>query len=192
MYKLVDGLIKERLLPRYKQHKLHEPGTLEVIQDYLKNRSYILTQSQIDECRLSKMLLRCKAPYTSVGRQLMALQLLEIYSKVTSDLGTFIYHYLPKTKLQLWPEVGDCRESQSDTEEDMVNRDIRQAYLGTVVEHETPEELCQGLQDNGNCQKYLSKYCDLQAEGKYCGEELGWLLQGQSKVGILHCRHMLS
>ena len=181
-FQRVDELIREKLLPRYKPYKLHELGTLKAIEDYLRENKYDLPQRDIDECRLSQIFLRCREPYVYVGRKLMALQLLEIYSKVTSDLGTFLYHYLERTKSQLWPPMNDCHESRCNMEEDRVNKEIRDAHRGTVVEHETPEELCQGLPDSDSCRESLSKYCDLATEGKYCGEELGWLLQGQSKV----------
>ena len=106
-FQAVEDLIRDELVQRYKPFKTHEPEAMEAIEAYLQRKGIQISPEFIQDCKISALKANCRPSLMFAGLRMMALQLMDLYSKVTCDLGTLLYHYLPRTSTNLWGRTRD-------------------------------------------------------------------------------------
>lgn len=191
---------------RYRPFLIHENSSIKSIKSYLGHNGLTLKKSTLEKCRKAQVLVyfkhnQCYDSFLKSVITTITLQLMDIYSKPTSGLGTILYHFFGR-------EIGQENAIKSgalwgtDPCDDMSNENC---YIyGGLVKLPLPEhfqeptrlkvfttakdyanEICADHQVN--CLEGLIRYC---VEGSdihdnlACDEEVAWMLTGQSKVYI--------
>ena len=118
------------------------------------------------------------------GARTIAMQLMEINSAITSDLGSFLYHLLGKLDQEDDP-WGRTELSCQDPNPPGSNSFSQMSdimYLKALPDPDTPQELCNSYNKKGgtNCLESVEKVCS-EIPGR-CNEGVANLLTGDSKV----------